>query len=173
MGERRTTVGNLAHLVRTDRELRREAFSMSLYVSIVLFSALAVFDEDHPPGQGEVFLVELGITIGLVLAHGFASWVSTRLIGADEEDDDVDPWDLLRVQLAGASAVALIAMVAVVIAPTSAEVQTARLAVAATIGGQVFLESRTTHSTARAATYAILTLLAGVVVATLKSALSH
>ena len=172
MGERRTTVGNLAHLVRTDRELRREAFSMSLYVSIVLFSALTIFDEDHPPGEGEVFLLELGTTIGLVLAHGFAAWVSTRLIGLTGEEE-VDPWDLLRVQLAGAAAVALIAMVAVVIAPTSAEVQTARLAVAATIGAQVFLESRTTHSTARAATYAILTLLAGVLVATLKSALSH
>ena len=173
MGERRTTVGNLAHLVRTDRELRREAFSMSLYVSIVLFSALAVFDEDHPPGQGDVFLVELGTTVGLVLAHGFASWVSTRLIGADEAEDDVDSWDLLRVQLAGAAGVALIAMAAVVIAPTSVEVQAARFAVAATIGGQVFLESRTSNSTARAATYAVVALLAGVVVALLKSGLSH
>jgi hypothetical protein len=144
---------------------------MSLYVSIVLFSALAVFDDGHPPDNGEVFLVELGTTVGLVLAHGFASWVSTRLIDAPE--DDVDPWDLLRVQLAGAAAVALIAMVAVVVAPTSVELQAARLAVAVTIGAEVFLESRTTNSTARAATYGVLALLVGVAIALVKSALSH
>jgi hypothetical protein len=166
-------VAALAHLVRTDRELRREAFSMSLYVSIVLFSALAVFDDGHPPDNGEVFLVELGTTVGLVLAHGFASWVSTRLIGGDEEDEDVDPWDLLRVQLAGAMAVALIAMLAVVIAPTSVELQAARLAVAVTIGAEVFLESRTTHTTGRAFVYGVLALLLGVGVATIKAALSH
>src|SRR6476660_9494824 len=116
---------------------------MSLYVSIVLFSALAAFDDGHPPDNGEVFLVELGTTVGLVLAHGFASWVSTKLIGGTGEDEGVDPWDLLRVQLAGAALVGLIAMLAVVIAPTSVELQVARLAVAVTIGVQVFLESRT------------------------------
>ena len=81
---------------------------MSLYVSIVLFSALSVFDDDHPPQRGEVFLLELGTTIGLVLAHGFASWVSTRIMG--DGSDDVDSWDLLRVQLGGAMAVASLAV---------------------------------------------------------------
>jgi hypothetical protein len=47
---------------------------MSLHVSIVLFSARSVFDDDHPPQRGEILLVELGTTIGLVLAHGFAAW---------------------------------------------------------------------------------------------------
>ena len=38
---------------------------MSLYVSIVLFSALCVFNDDHPPDRGDVFLLELGTTVGL------------------------------------------------------------------------------------------------------------
>lgn len=166
-----STIQELTHQMRTDLDLRREAYSMSLYVSIVLFSALSVFDDDHPPQQGEVFLLELGTTIGLVLAHGFASWVSTRIIGA--ASGEVDPWDLLRVQLGGAVAVASLAMLAVVIAPTSLELSAARLTVAATIAAQVFLESRTRNSAARAALYGLAALLAGVTVATLKSLLAH
>lgn len=166
-----STIRELTHQMRTDLDLRREAYSMSLYVSIVLFSALSVFDDDHPPQQGEVFLLELGTTIGLVIAHGFASWVSTRIIG--DASDEVDPWDLLRVQLGGAVAVASLAMLAVVIAPTSLELSTARLTVAATIAAQVFLESRTRNSATRAALYGLAALLAGVTVATLKSLLAH
>lgn len=166
-----STIRELTHQMRTDLDLRREAYSMSLYVSIVLFSALSVFDDDHPPQQGEVFLLELGTTIGLVLAHGFASWVSTRIIG--DASDEIDPWDLLRVQLGGAVAVASLAMLAVLIAPTSFELSAARLTVAATIAAQVYFESRTRNSTTRAALYGLAALLAGVTVATLKSSLAH
>jgi hypothetical protein len=91
-----TTIRALAAEVRTNKAMRREAYSMSLYVSIILLSALSVFDDSHPPDQGEVFLLEAGTTVGLVLAHGFASWVSARMIG--EADAEVDPGDLLRVQ---------------------------------------------------------------------------
>ena len=144
---------------------------MSLYVSIVLLSALSVFDDDHPPDQGEVFLLELGTTVGLVLAHGFASWVSTRIIG--DASEEVDPWDLLRVQLGGALAVASLAMLAVIIAPTANELPAARLTVAATIAAQVFFESLTGNSAARATLYGCLALVAGLAVATLKSLLGH
>ena len=144
---------------------------MSLYVSIVLLSALSVFDDDHPPDQGEVFLVELGTTVGLVLAHGFASWVSTRIIG--DASEEVDPWDLLRVQLGGALAIASLAMLAVIIAPTATELPAARLTVAATIAAQVFFESRTGNSAVRAGLYGLLALVAGVAVAALKSSLAH
>src|SRR5689334_17962925 len=124
---------------------------MSIYVAIILLSALSVFDDAHPPEQGEVFLLELGTTVGLVLAHGFASWVSTHIIG--EADEEIDPADLLLVQIGGAMAVALLAMVAVVLAPTSYELLAARVTVAGAIAAQVFLESRTSNSAARAATY--------------------
>ena len=168
---RLSTIRDLTLQLRTNNDMRREAYSMSLYVSIVLFSALSVFDDDHPPDRGDVFLLELGTTIGLVLAHGFASWVSTRIIG--DASDEVDSWDLLRVQLGGAVAVASFAMLAVVIAPTSIELPAARLTVAATIAAQVFLESRTRNSAARAALYGLIALVAGVIVATLKSLLAH
>lgn len=144
---------------------------MSLYVSIVLLSALSVFDDDHPPDQGEVLLLELGTTLGLVLAHGFASWVSARMIG--DASEKVDSWDLLRAQLAGALVVASLAMLAVIIAPTSIELPAARLTVAATIAAQVFLESRTSNSVAKAALYGLLALAAGVSVAMVKSLLVH
>ncbi len=170
MAERSGTVHRLTSEVRTDKELRREAYSMSLYVSIVLFSALWVFDDDHPPAEGEIFLLELGTTVGLVLAHGFASWLSTRIIGDHEKPG---AWDLLLVQLGGALVVGTLAMVAVVLAPTSMELPAARLTVAATIAGQVYFESRSSTSPLRAATYGLLALLAGVAVALAKSWLVH
>lgn len=145
---------------------------MSIYVAIVLLSALSVFDDSHPPDQGEVFLLEFGTTLGLVLAHGFASWLSTRVVGASEEEA-VDPWDLLKVQLGGAFAVALLAMLAVIVAPTSIELSAARFTVAAAIAALVFLESRTSNSLARAASYGVLALAAGVIIATVKALLSH
>src|SRR5690242_10752473 len=114
---------------------------MSIYVAIVLLSALSVFNDDHPPDRGEIFLFELGTTVGLVLAHAFASWISTSVVG-DEGGEDVDQWDLLRVQLLGACFVAALAMLAVVLTPSSIELAASRFTVAASIGALVFLESR-------------------------------
>jgi hypothetical protein len=64
-----TTVRELSAKVRTNTDLRREMYAMSIYVAIILLSALSVFDDDHPPERGAVFLLELGTTVGLVLAH--------------------------------------------------------------------------------------------------------
>ncbi len=166
-----STIRELTLELRTNNDLRREAYSMSLYVSIILLSALSVFDDSHPPSPGEVFLLEAGTTIGLVLAHGFASWLSARIIG--EHTHEVDPGDLLLVQLGGALAVAALSMLAVMLTPTSVELLAARITVAGTIAAQVFLESRATNSVARAGTYGFLALVAGVAVATIKSLLSH
>jgi hypothetical protein len=157
--------------VRTNKDLRREAYAMSIYVAIILLSALSVFDDDHPPERGAVFLLEFGTTVGLVLAHGFASWISTVIIG--EASDEVDQWELLRVQLAGALAIAALAMIAVLITPTSIELMAARFTVAATIGALVFLESRSSNSALRAAVYALSALVAGVSVAAIKTFLAH
>jgi len=165
------TVKALVAEVRTNRGMRREAYSMSLYVSIILLSALSAFDDSHPPSRGEVLLLELGTTIGLVLAHGFASWVSTRIIG--DAHEEIDPGDLLLVQLGGAVIVAGLAILAVIIAPTSVELQAARLTVAFVIAAQVFLESRSTNSAARAAAYGLLALVAGVIIASIKAVLVH
>ena len=78
--------------------------------------------------QYEVLLVKAGATVGLVLAHGFASWVSTRIMG--DVAVEVGPGDLLLVQIGGALAVAGVSMFAILVAPTSVELQAARLTVA-------------------------------------------
>ena len=109
------SIRQLSGEVRTNPLMRREAYSMSLYVAIILLSVLWVFDDDHPPAEFEVFLVEAGATVGLVLAHGFASWVSTRIIG--DVAEEVDPGDLLLVQIGGALAVAGVSMLAMLVAP--------------------------------------------------------
>ena len=166
-----TTITRLTGELRTDRHLRREAESMWLYVSIVLLSALSVFDDDHPPGRGDIVLLEIGTTAGLVLAHGFASWVSARLTSAPP--DEVDSWDLLWVQLGGALALAVLSVVAVVVAPASVELPVARLTVAGAIAVLVYAESRPGRSTARAAVYGLLALAAGATVALAKSLLAH
>ena len=131
----------------------------------------SVFDDDRPPYRGEIFLFELGTTVGLVLAHAFASWVSTSVVG--DEGEHLDQWDLLRVQLLGAVFVAALAMLAVVLTPTSIELAASRFTVAASIGALVFLESRSSNSALRATTYGALALFAGIVVAGIKSFLAH
>jgi len=165
------SIRQLSSEVRTNPLMRREAYSMSLYVAIILLSVLWVFDDDHPPAQYEVFLVEAGATVGLVLAPGFASWVSTRIIG--DVAEEVDPGDLLLVQIGGALAVAGVSMLAILVAPTSVELQAARLTVAVSIAAMVFLETRSSHSTARAALNGLLALAAGVFVASIKGFLAH
>ena len=166
-----STARRLRGELRTDQHLRREAGSMWLYVSIVLLSALSVFDDDHPPEQGDVLLLELGTTAGLVLAHGFASWVSAHMTSGPA--DEVGSWDLLWVQLAGALAVAGVAVLAVMVAPTAVELPVARLTVAGAIAVIVYVESRTGRSPRRSGVYGLLALTAGVAVALLKSLLSH
>lgn len=166
-----TPLGELAQKVRTDDHLRREAYTMSLYVSIVLLSALSIFDDHHPPSDGDVFLLEFGTTVGLVLAHGFASWVSTVITG--RATTEVGTWDLLTVQIAGAAVVGGLAMLTVALAPTTLELPAARLTVAVLIAAQVVLEARVNHSTARAFLYGGLALLAGLIVASVKAVLGH
>jgi hypothetical protein len=164
-------VRSLARELQTNGHLRREAFSMSLYVAIVLLSALSII-EGQPPSRGTVFLLILGTTIGLVLAHGFAAWAASHIVRADD-DGEISPWDVLRVQLGGAVLVAALAMLAVVLASTANELLVARITVSATIAALVFAESRRSHRLRRAAAYGLLALVAALIVAGLKTALVH
>src|SRR5690242_137876 len=79
--------------------------------------------------------------------------MSATVIHAPSEE--VDQWDLLRVQLGGAVAAALLSMLAVVVTPTSIELAAARFTAATTIGALVFLESRTSNTALRAAVYSL------------------
>ena len=166
-----TTVKELAAKVRTNTDLRREAYSMSIYVAIILLSALVGLRRRPSAGTRCGFAARTRTTVGLVLAHGFAAWISTTMIG--EESEEVDQWELLRVQLVGAFAIAALAMLAVILTPTSIELMAARFTVAGTIGALVFLESRSSNSALRATVYGLLALVAGVSVAAIKSLLAH
>jgi hypothetical protein len=97
-------------------ELRKEAFTMALYVAICLLAALAAVEEET--AQDHVFEIVWGTTIGLAVAHWFAFRVSARLVAAGT----VRRHDALSAlaQLVGALAVALLATVAALILPTSA-----------------------------------------------------
>ena len=62
-------------------ELRKEAFTMALYVAICLLAALIALPEravEHTSVLGVIW----GIMLGLAIAHWFAFRVSARLVGA-------------------------------------------------------------------------------------------
>src|SRR5512135_2757479 len=83
-------------------ELRKEAYTMALYVAICLLAALVALPKTgaHAHAIGIVW----GVTIGLAVAHWFAFRVSARMVGAGS----VRPHDvkLAGAQLGGAAAVA-------------------------------------------------------------------
>jgi hypothetical protein len=62
------------------RELRKEAFTMALYVAICLLAALSVVSEHGGTSEADTFKIVWGTTLGLALAHWFAFRVSSRLV---------------------------------------------------------------------------------------------
>lgn len=161
-------VAGLRAELRADDHLRREAFAMSLYICVVLLSALTVLGGSEPT-QGTVFLLILGTTVGLVLAHAFAHWLAARMVLVAHDQQHPSPAAVLRVQLVGAAAVSAVAGLAVAVASTANELAVAQVSVAATIALLVFGESRRTHTPARALASGALAL----VVAWSKAALVH
>jgi len=69
-------------LADDDVELRKEAFTMALYVAICLLAALAAVTEST--AEDHVFEIVWGTTIGLALAHWLAFSVSARLVAAGQ-----------------------------------------------------------------------------------------
>jgi len=118
-------------------EWRQEAFTMAFYVSICLLAALAAVGET---AQVDVFKIVWGTTVGLALVHWFAFRLSARLVGGGgfgREDAE-----LAAAQLAGALAIAMIASVPVLLFPDSAELDVARMRLAALIAVAGFAVAR-------------------------------
>lgn len=63
-----------------DRELRKEPFTMALYVAVCLLAALTALSEHADRELVEVLGIVWGSTIGLALAHWFAFRMSARLV---------------------------------------------------------------------------------------------
>jgi hypothetical protein len=127
--------------VHTDSEdeLRREAFTMALYVAICLLAALSAVTDHTAESERNVFKLVWGTTVGLALAHWFAFRVSARLVasGTARRHDAL----AAGVQLGGAAAVGLLATVPMLVLPESLQLDVVRdvlalfIAVVARSGG--------------------------------------
>ena len=102
-----------------DVELRKEAYTMALYVAICLLAALSAVSEHAASDQLDALKIVWGTTVGLAVAHWFAFRVSARLVasGTIRRHDA----EAVGAQLAGAAAVALLATIPVLFLPRSVE----------------------------------------------------
>lgn len=111
-------------------EMRKEAATMALYVAISLLAALTALPpgtREHVPMLGLIW----GTTAGLALAHVFAFRVTARLVARGR----VRASDVLSgsAQVGGATLVALLATVAVVLSPERTEGEILALVLAGVI----------------------------------------
>jgi hypothetical protein len=150
-------------------ELRKEAYTMALYVAICLLAAFAALPETdaHAHAKGIIW----GVTVGLAVAHWFAFRVSARLVGAGS----VRPHDVESggAQLVGAAGVALVASAPVILFPQSVELELVELLLAAFIALIGFTVARGGGATrARALVYALSVLVVAVAIALVKNGLA-
>ncbi len=113
---------------------------MAFYLGLTLLVALNVARDEAPPPLPELLLIIWGSTVGLAVSHWFALTLASRLVR--DADQHRRPGEILFSQVLMAVGLALVASVAVVLAPVRAEVLTARIAVAVFIGVLVTSEAR-------------------------------
>ena len=150
-------------------ELRKEAYTMALYVAICLLAAFAALPETG--AHAHVIGLIWGVTVGLALAHWFAFRVSARMVGAGS----LRPHDAesAGAQLAGAAGVALLASIPVVLFPESVELELVELLLVGFIALVGFAVARGGGATrARAMVYALLVLVVAVAIALVKNGLA-
>ena len=151
-------------------ELRKEAFTMALYVAICLLAALIALPVDGA-AHAHVIGIIWGVTVGLALAHWFAFRLSARLVGTGR----VHPHDVetAAAQLSGAVVVALLASVPVLVFPTSMELEVVELLLAGFVALVGYAVARSGGaSLAGALVYAFVVLAAAVLIAELKNRLA-
>lgn len=144
---------------------------MALYVALCLLAALAAVAERAEAGHVDVLKLIWGTTVGLALAHWFAFRVSARLVaaGAIRRHDAASA----AAQLAGASAVAVLGTVPVLVLPATAELDVARLLLAGFVALVGYAVARSGGAgTARSAVYAGTVLALALTIAIVKNALS-
>ena len=159
--------------VHLDPELRRDALTMALYVSIGLIGALSLFDSSLA-GTSALRLVETiwGITLGLVLAHVFAFVVAAHVAG--EGSLRRHDGEAAVAHLVGGIGVAVIATPAVLIVPEASELRTVRLVLAVFIGGVGYLVRRSNGASVKGALlFGFITIVLALIIAQIKVNLSH
>jgi hypothetical protein len=152
-------------------EVRREAYTMALYVSVCLLAALSAVAERADAGHVDVLKITWGTTVGLAVAHWFAFRVSARLVAAGALGRvDVE---LAGAQLVGALAVALLVTLPVLLLPATAELDVARLILAGFVAAIGYAVARNSGaSMRRSAIYAACILVTALAIAVLKNVLS-
>jgi hypothetical protein len=152
-------------------ELRKEGYTMALYVAICLLAALAVVAEHEVDHTGTVFKVIWGTTIGLAVAHWFAFRLSSRLVaaGAVRRHDA----EAALAQFIGALVVAVLATVPVLVLGASSELDAVRLILAAFIALVGFAVARASGaSVLRSTIYGVATLVVAAAIAIVKNVLA-
>ena len=151
---------------------------MTLYVSVVLLATLAALPAGHdasepvhgPVGR-ELIAIVWGTTIGLALAHAFAFQVATHGFGGGR----LRGQDLKEViaEVAGAAFVAVVATLPILLFSEDVEQQVVPFVLALTIGVVSYVVERANGRTRTASVvFGVITLLAGLVAATVKNLLS-
>ena len=138
---------------------------MMLYVSIVLLAEIAALPDDL--GVPELLAIVWGTTIGLALAHWFAFEFATgRLRGRL-------PVEAIA-EVAGGALVAAIVSVPILVLPHDVRLQVVPFVIAFVIGGVSYAAERAHgYSRRRSVYYATVTLVVGLVVATVKDLLAY
>ncbi|MFT3968896.1 MAG: hypothetical protein QM695_01095 [Micropruina sp.] len=147
-------------------ELRREGYTMALYVAICLLGALLALPEDEV--RPHALQVVWGVTIGLTAAHWFAFRLSTRLVSAgSSRRSDVG---LATAQLLGAAAVAGLSSIVILLFPERLEIVAIQLLLGAFVAVVGFVAARAGRaSRTRALIYGVALLLVSVGLALLKN----
>lgn len=149
-------------------EVRREALTMALYVSIALLAALALLDE----GSHAVLAVVWGTALGLALAHFVAFELAARLADPDHGRRHVG--HLAAAQAAGAAGVCLVVSAVVLVVPQRDDLLAAELATVASIALVVIGYARAWSATwTRSILGAAVAVALAAVAAGVKVALGH
>ena len=151
---------------------------MTLYLSVVLLATLAALPAGHDAGEPvhgpvgiELIAIVWGTTIGLAVAHSFAFHVATHGFGGGRLRGQ-DRMEVLA-ELAGAAFVAALASLPVLVFSEDVEQQVVPFVLALIIGVVSYVVERTNGRTRTASVvFGLITLLVGLVAATVKNLLS-
>lgn len=159
-----------AHPAEHHLELRLEASTMALYVSVVLLAALVALEDGATTGDGEMLGLIWGTTIGLALAHYFAFRVASRLVrGTTFHKRD---GEIALAQLGGAAFVSALCTIPVLLFPDSSKNDFIRWELAVLLGITGYAAGRTGGaSRLRSLATGAVVLVLGVAVAFVKNAL--
>jgi FtsH-binding integral membrane protein len=150
--------------------LRKEAWTMGLYVTVCLLAALTAVESVFPV-PGRVLGLVWGTTVGLALAHLFAFRIAGRLVhdGRLPKSDQI----VSAVQLAAAAGVALVVSIPILIAAPASELNWARYTCAGIIGVVGYGVARSAEkSRIRSMIFGVAVLVLALIIAVIKHALA-